>query len=76
MKLYFVSIESLNWPRLWLVVGTVAIVWGGIATLVPPRYHGPVMTVLSAVQAGITFAMRAGKYVQDRQEIPPPDEEL
>lgn len=74
MKLPFFStnnFKQLNWMRLWLVIATVSVVWSGLAAILPVKYYAPVMTVLSAVQAGITFAMRSSKYVEERQEIPP-----
>lgn len=75
MKKWFIGIDYIDWGRMALVVGTVAILWGGISALVPAKYHAPIMAVLTAVQSAITFAMRGSKYVAPRQEIPPPDED-
>lgn len=56
---------------MWIVVATTAVIWAGLAAVVPSKYHTPIMVVLSAIQSGFTFAMRATKYVETRNEVPP-----
>lgn len=63
--------KNINWPRMWIVVATTAVVWSALAAVVPSAFHTPVMVVLSAVQSGFTFAMRSSKYLQ-REGQPPP----
>lgn len=62
--------SNINWNRLWIVVATVTIVWTGLSTIVPEPYYRVTATILSAVQAGFTFALRSGRYVKDRGVIP------
>lgn len=63
-------VTNVDWTKLWITVGTVAVIWSSLGTIIPQKYYTVVMTILSAAQAGLTFAMRSGKYVADRGNIP------
>jgi hypothetical protein len=67
---WFNSLESMNWIRLWWIVGIVTTLWLGMATIIPMAYFKPVSVVLSALQSALLFATRGTKYVQNRTEPP------
>jgi hypothetical protein len=69
----FTSLRNLDITRLWYVMGIVTVVWLGLAAVIPPDIYKYISVVLSAFQAGITFAIRADKYVKNRDEVPPKD---
>lgn len=66
-------VQNVDWVRLWWIVGIVAAFWTGLVTLLPPKVYQPVAVVLAALQAGLLFAARGGKYVADRTQLPPAD---
>lgn len=71
----FVGIKNLNWFRFAIVVGACFLFWQGLATIVPPKIHSTVLSIIGALQAAVTFVIRASKYVETRQEIPRPGEQ-
>ena len=72
MASIFIGFKHLNWMKLWVVVAGTAVFWAGMAPLIPAKWHTPVLVILSSMQSGFTFIMRASKYVESRNEVPPP----
>jgi hypothetical protein len=66
-------VANVNWVKMWYVMGIILAIWLGLATIIPANTYKYVSVVLSALQTGITFAMRGGKYVVNRTELPPKD---
>lgn len=62
--------ETINWIRLWWIIGIVTTLWLGLATIIPMEYFKPVSVVMSAVQSAMLFAARGTKYVVNREEPP------
>ena len=72
---WFNKLEYINWTRMWWVVGTVTVFWGGLAAIVLtfPQFakiYSVVNIFLSAALAACLFASRGTKYVVNRQEPP------
>ena len=64
-------VSNPNWRQAWFVSGLLTLTWIGLAQLIPDHYFKPVAVILVLFQSLITYIMRAGKYVTDRQsEIP------
>ena len=75
---WFVSLETLNWARLWWAIGILATFWSALAgvTLFIPAfdlYYKVINIVLGALTGAMLFAARGGKYIVDRTEPPPQD---
>jgi len=72
---FFATFETLNWTRMWWVVGIMTAFWAslaGITILFPvfdPWYKG-INIVLGAVSAALLFAARGTKYIANRTEPP------
>ena len=66
MKMIFVS--NIDWTKMLMVVSAASVFWAGVASIVPQKYHTVVGTILSALIAAISFAMRGGKYVEKRED--------
>ena len=71
----FPSFESINWTRLWWVVGFTTAFWAGLAgiTVFFPKfdpYYKCINIILGAVSAAVLFAARGTKYVVNRTEPP------
>lgn len=71
-------VSNIDWVKLWWVAGIISVFWGllvGITIIYPvlDPYYKLVNIVLSAVTGAALFAARGGKYVQNRQELPPQD---
>jgi hypothetical protein len=71
IKGLFNSFEHIDWVKMWVVMGAVLAIWAGLSSIIPIEIYKYVSTILSAIMAGIAFAMRGGKYVKDRS-IPLP----
>jgi|WetSurSiteA1Bulk_404760.scaffolds.fasta_scaffold02632_6 hypothetical protein len=72
---WFNSLESINWTRLWWILGMVTVFWGGLTTMtiIYPAFDKPwklVNIFLTALLAAILFAARGTKYVTGRTEPP------
>jgi hypothetical protein len=67
---WFNKLETINWTRLWWIVGIVACFWTGIITLVPADVFKYVAIPLNALQVALAFAARGTKYVVNRIEPP------
>jgi hypothetical protein len=67
---WFNSLETINWTRLWWIVGIMTAFWLGLVTIVPIAWFKPVAVILSASQTALLFAARGTKYVANRQEPP------
>ena len=67
----FIQAKHLNWFRLWIIVGAAYLFWLGLATILPPKIHAPVLAVIGALQSALVFLIRASKYVETRQDVPP-----
>lgn len=67
---WFIKLAHVNWNRVSIVVSATAIFWSGLAAIVPAKHHTVVMVVLSSVQSGFVFLLRANKYVTERGEVP------
>lgn len=65
-----ISFKHLNWMRFWIIVGTTYVLWLGLATVIPPKIHTPVLAILGAIQSALVFLIRSNKYVETRQEVP------
>ena len=68
---WFNSLETINWKRLWWVLGIVLTVWTGLVTMLPPEIYKPVAVILAALQSAFLFAARGTVYVTDRNQVPP-----
>jgi hypothetical protein len=71
-------VENIDWVKLWWIVGIVSTFWAllaGITIEFPAfdRYYKLINIVLNAVTCALLFAARGGKYVRDRQDLPPMD---
>lgn len=72
MKVPWITpIAHINWNRFAIVVGVAFVFWAGLSEIVPIEYHKPIMVTIGSVQAALTFALRATKYVE-REGVPPP----
>jgi hypothetical protein len=69
---WFNSLESINWTKLWWVVGIITAFWLGLITIVPMTWFKPISVILSALQTAFLFAARGTKYVINRT-APPAD---
>lgn len=74
----FNSVESINWNRLWWVVGILVAFWSGMAgvTILVPAFdiwYKVINIILSAVFGALLFAARGTVYVRDRTQVPPAD---
>lgn len=74
MKL-FPTLDTIDWTKLWWVVGITTAFWAGLAgiTVLFPAfdpYYKVVNIILGAVSAALLFAARGTKYVSNRQEPP------
>lgn len=73
-----VFVSNIDWVKLWWVVGILSTFWAALAgiTIIWPwtdPYYKVVNIVLGAASGAMLFAVRGGKYVANRQELPPPD---
>ena len=75
MASVFIGFKHLNWFRLWVIIGAVYLFWLGLATVLPPKIHAAVLAVIGAAQSALVFVIRATKYVETRQEVPPPGQQ-
>jgi hypothetical protein len=73
IKSFFNSIENIDWVKLWWVVGVIFTFWTGMATVLPEKVYKPVAVTVAAIQSAFLFAARGGKYVKDRNVLPPQD---
>jgi hypothetical protein len=62
---------NINWKRLWVVVFTASTMWTFLSAFVPAPYFTIIGGVLNALAVGISTAIRADKWVSERNEIPP-----
>lgn len=67
---WFNSLESINFTRLWWIVGILTTLWLGLATIIPMNWFKPISVALSALQSAMLFAARGTKYVANRVEPP------
>jgi hypothetical protein len=67
---WFHSLETLNWTRLWWIVGIITTFWLGLIMIIPMNWFKVVSIVLSALQTALLFAARGTKYVVNRTEPP------
>jgi hypothetical protein len=67
---WFNSLESINWTKMWWVVGIITTFWLGLVTVVPVQWFKVISIVLSALQSALLFASRSTKYVTNRTEPP------
>jgi hypothetical protein len=64
-------VSNPNWIQGWFVSGFFTTAWFCFAVLIPDHYFKPVAVVLVFFQTMVTYIMRAGKYVVDRNmEVP------
>jgi hypothetical protein len=70
---HFESIETIDWIKLWWIVGFILATWAGLVSMLPPEIYKPVAIVLAALQSGFLFAARGARFIKDRTEMPPPD---
>ena len=66
----FTSFKNVDWSKGGIVIGALMVFWLGISSIVPPRYHTAVMTILTALQSALLFIMRGGRYVASRTDSP------
>jgi hypothetical protein len=69
--MYHIRTSNINWQTVLTAVIAVTAVWIGLATLLPPRVYEVVSIILVAVQSGLLVLVRSGKYVEDRNQVPP-----
>jgi hypothetical protein len=67
---WFNSLESMNWTRLWWIIGVITTLWLGLAAVIPGEWYKTCSVVLSAIQSALLFATRGTKYVTNRTEPP------
>jgi hypothetical protein len=70
---HFESIETIDWIKLWWIVGFILAVWVGLVTMLPPEIYKPVAVVLAALQSGFLFAARGARFIEDRTGMPSQD---
>jgi hypothetical protein len=70
---HFESIETIDWIKLWWIVGFILAIWVGLVSMLPPEIYKPVAIVLAALQSGFLFAARGARFIKDRTEMPPQD---
>ncbi len=68
----FTSLEHINWTRYWFIIGTIVILWIGLAEIVPLSVYKPVSVILQAIQGALLFAARSSKYAEG--STPPPQD--
>lgn len=70
--MFHVRTSNINWQTILTVVVTITAIWIGLATLLPPRVYEVVSIILVAIQSGLLVLVRSGKYVENRDQVPPP----
>ena len=58
---HFHSLDDINWSKLALLLGAVAVFWAGLAEILPPEYYTIGLTVLTALGAAVGFITHGGK---------------
>ena len=66
---------NIDWARTAKIFGALSVFWIGIVKLVPPNIYEPVSIVLIAIQSALLYLTRSGKYVENRYQDPPPEEQ-
>lgn len=64
-------VSNPNWRQMWFLSALASLIWVCLASLIPDHHFKPVAVILTTVQTAVTFILRGGKFVLDRNaEIP------
>ncbi len=61
VRCYFHYPQDIDWTRFAIVIGAVMVFWGGMAEILPERWHHAIEVMLAAINGAIIFFMRSGK---------------
>lgn len=63
--------SNIDWAKAAKIFGALSVFWLGIIKLLPSNVYEPVSIVLIAIQSALLYLTRSGKYVEDRNQVPP-----
>ena len=64
--------SHVDWKRVWVVSTAAGTAWAMLGVVLPAKFHVIVNAVLGSITIFIGIIIRGSKYVQDRNELPPP----
>jgi len=58
---WFHAWDTMDWPRISVIVAFATAFWIGLAALIPEKYHKAGTIILGSLSSAVTLMMRSGK---------------
>lgn len=74
MKLFH-PIETIDWTRVLLVIGSATAFWTALSRVIPLEYHRVGESFLTACTAAVTVLIRSNKWARREETLTEKQEE-